>query len=122
MPKSAGEGKDWVQEMTMHPPKKDEVNIALSKMTRQPTKHLLKKDVGVPSKKQGNWILWFLKPQGQVRGSWWKQGVRARRWWTGSVATQGKVGVGIGWECPKAIAGDDGARPSSREGGDSHLQ
>ena len=43
MPKSAGEGKDWVQEMTMHPPKKDEVNITLSKITRQPTKHLLKK-------------------------------------------------------------------------------
>ena len=53
MSKSAGEGKDWVQEMTVHPPIKDEVNIALSKMTRQPTKHLLKKDVGwVPSKKK----------------------------------------------------------------------
>ena len=43
MSKWASEGKDWVQDVTMHPPKKDEVNIAPLKMTRQPTKHLLRK-------------------------------------------------------------------------------
>ena len=47
----AGEGKDWVQEMTMHPPTKDDVIIALLKMPRQPTKPLLKKGTGVPSSK-----------------------------------------------------------------------
>ena len=50
--KWAGEGKDLAQDMTMHPPKKNEVNIALLKMTRQPTKHLLKTDTGIPSKKR----------------------------------------------------------------------
>ena len=54
--------KYLVQEMSMPlppplPPKKDEVIIALLKMTRQPTKHLLKKDAGVPSTKP-----WELDP------------------------------------------------------------
>ena len=40
--KWAGEGRDWVQEVTMHPPKKDEVIIALLKMSRQPATHLMK--------------------------------------------------------------------------------
>ena len=43
----AGEGKDWVQEMTLHLPKKDEVIVALLKMERQPAKHLMKKAVQV---------------------------------------------------------------------------
>ena len=43
MSKWASEGKDWEQDMMMHPPTKDEVNIATLKMTRQPTKHLLRK-------------------------------------------------------------------------------
>ena len=76
MSKWASEGKDWVQDVTMHSPKKDEMNIAPLKMTRQPTKQLLrKKDAGVASKKLGNWILWFLKRQGQARGSRWRSGV-----------------------------------------------
>ena len=43
MAKWAGDGKDWVQEMTMHPPKKDEVIVALLMMTRQLAKQLTKK-------------------------------------------------------------------------------
>ena len=35
MAKWAGEGEDWVQEMTMHPPQKDEVIVALLMKTRQ---------------------------------------------------------------------------------------
>ena len=43
----AGAGKDWVQEVTAHLPKKDEVIVALLKMARQPAKHLMKKAVQV---------------------------------------------------------------------------
>ena len=42
MSKNASEGKDWVQDVTMHLPKKDEVNMALLTM-RQHTKHVLRK-------------------------------------------------------------------------------
>ena len=47
------DGKDWAQVVTLHPPKKDEVFIALLKMTRHPTKHLLKKDTWTPSQYRG---------------------------------------------------------------------
>ena len=47
----AREGKDRVQEMTMHPPKKEEVMIALLMVMRPPTKHLLPKTTGIPGKK-----------------------------------------------------------------------
>ena len=51
MARWAGEGKDWVQEVTRHPPKKAEVIIALVDMTGQPTKHLTKKVTDAPSQK-----------------------------------------------------------------------
>ena len=47
----AGEGKNWVQEITKNPSKKDEVIVALLRMTRPPTTHLLKKVTGVPCRK-----------------------------------------------------------------------
>ena len=50
--KWANEGNDLVQKLISHLPKKDDVNIALLKMTRQPTIHLLKKATQEPSKKQ----------------------------------------------------------------------
>ena len=39
MARWSGQGKHWVQEMTMHPLKVEEVIVALLTMTRQPTKH-----------------------------------------------------------------------------------
>ena len=51
MAKWAGEGKDWAQEMTMHPPRKDEVIKAFLKMTRRPTERLLKKVTEKPNQK-----------------------------------------------------------------------
>ena len=58
----AGEGeifgaRDVDAPPTSPSPKKDEVIVALLKMTRQPTKHLLKKDAGVSSTKH-----WELDP------------------------------------------------------------
>ena len=44
------EGKDWVQEMMKNPPMEDEVIMDLLKMTKQPTKPLLKKVTGEPIK------------------------------------------------------------------------
>ena len=35
MEKWDGQGKDWAQRVTMHKPKKDDVIVALVKMTRQ---------------------------------------------------------------------------------------
>ena len=49
--KWAGEGNDWVQEMTVHPPKKDDVIVAFLKMTRQSTKQFLKKTTSRPINK-----------------------------------------------------------------------
>ena len=49
-----------------------------------------KKTQGYPAQNLGNWILWFLTPQGKARGSRWRSAVTARRWWTGSVARQGR--------------------------------
>ena len=41
-------------------------------------------------KKQGNWILWFLKFQETAQWSKWKSEVTAKRWWNGSMAKQSK--------------------------------
>ena len=43
MEKWAGEESDWMKHMILHPPKEDDVVVALSKMTRQSPIHLLKK-------------------------------------------------------------------------------
>ena len=54
----AGEGEIFrARDVDAPHPKKDEVIVALLKMTRQPTEHLLKKDAGVPSPKP-----WELDP------------------------------------------------------------
>ena len=96
----AGEVKDWVQKLTMHPPKKDEVIAVRVKMTGQLAKHLMKKkplespatDRMVPEspRRQGDPV----GNQGrQQDGGGWYQ-------WQGKA----KVGMGIVWECPKTIA------------------
>ena len=40
----------WLQKMIRHPPRKEDVIVALTKMMRQPTAHSEKKPGGIPSK------------------------------------------------------------------------
>ena len=40
--KCVGEGKDWMQAMIKNPPRKEEMTVALLKIARQPTKHMVK--------------------------------------------------------------------------------
>ena len=86
----AGKDEDWVREMTLHPPKKDEVITAFLKVTRRPTKHLQKKITCIPNKNLWNWTLWFSTLQEKAKVSSKKTGATARRWWTGSMVWPGK--------------------------------
>ena len=53
-----GLAKKWTgtKKIMKNPPKKDEATVALLKMTKQPTKHLLNKITGVPSNKKNKGI------------------------------------------------------------------
>ena len=113
MSKYASEGKDWVQDMMMHLPKKDEVNIALITM-RQPTKLLLEKRRRCTKHKTvGELDLTVLEAPREWRGDRWKSGVTARRWWTGSLGRQGKGRRGHRLECPTIVAGNGVPRAPS---------
>ena len=73
--------------------------VALLKMTRQPTKHLLKKYAGVPSTKPWDLDPMVLDAPGKGGDPGGSGGLDQR---------QGKARqrrVGIGWECPKTVAG-----------------
>ena len=84
------EGSDGVHKI-LHPPKKNDVIVALLKLMKLPAKHLLKGNQRrTQQRKQGIWTRWSLILRDRARGSSGKSGATATRWWTGSLARQGK--------------------------------
>ena len=71
-------------------PKKDDVIVALLRMTRQPTQHLWRTPSDVPSKEPRELDPMVLANPSEGKGFSWKSGATARRWWSGPTARQGK--------------------------------
>ena len=112
--------KDWVQEITMHPPKKDAVIVALLKMTRQLRK--TPKAAGCTKQKKKGTRSYGSCSSRKRRGD--PVGNQGRQQDGGGLDQwQGaKVGRRGSWECPKTTAGMMGrsrqfAKKGKRVGG-----
>ena len=70
------------------------MTVAYLKITRQPTKFLLKNITGISRNNQENWILWFSQLQEKALRSTLKSGAAAIRWWTRSTVRPGKDWLG----------------------------